>query len=148
MNRILKQRARQLYSRNFGRLNIVNQGGTPVDIKYQELAAQYPELFDPELTHPADQLLAIEEVRNQMDTTELSLDQYYGRDGEQYKEFARYEFDRALEQLGDEAAYVRRYEDDRAQSSRKDEPPEADIQTIKGKGGGKISADPRGPAAG
>ncbi len=44
--------------RNMGRLNIVNQGGIPVDVKYQELAATYPELFDPQISHPADQLLA------------------------------------------------------------------------------------------
>ncbi len=117
--------------RNMGRLNIVNQGGIPVDVKYQELAATYPELFDPQISHPADQLLAIEEIRNQMDETELSLDQYYGPEAEQYKEFARYEFDRAMEKLGDEAAYVRRYEEDQARKNRKTEAPEADIQTIK-----------------
>ena len=50
-----------------GRIRIVKQNGMPVDTVYQELVEQYPELFDAELTHPADQLTEIAEVRESLE---------------------------------------------------------------------------------
>ena len=51
--------------RNFGRLKLVKDG-TPVDVLYQELTEEYPEFFDAELTHPADQLVHIAEVLTEL----------------------------------------------------------------------------------
>lgn len=56
-----------------GRIRIVKQNGMPVDTVYQELVEQYPELFDAELTHPADQLLEIAEVRESLEPYDIML---------------------------------------------------------------------------
>lgn len=49
--------------RNFGRLKLVKGDGTNVDRIYKELAEQWPWLFNEEaVSHPADQLLQIEDV--------------------------------------------------------------------------------------
>lgn len=52
--------------RNMGRLRIVNQGGIAVDTLYAELCETYPELFPGDVTHPADQLMAMAGVREQL----------------------------------------------------------------------------------
>lgn len=51
---------------NIGRIKIKNDG-LPVDVAYQELAGMYPEFFsEEEYTNPADQLLHIEEVLEEL----------------------------------------------------------------------------------
>ena len=60
----------------FGTLNIVNEGGMPVDEAYQELRSMAPELF-PELTHPADQLKRMFEMGRSIRKAEHTLEQYH-----------------------------------------------------------------------
>jgi len=52
--------------RNFGRMKLGNDG-ISIDSFYQELSAQHPELFSEDITHPADQLMAIADVLDQTD---------------------------------------------------------------------------------
>lgn len=52
--------------RNFGRMKLGNDG-ISIDSFYQELSAQHPELFSEDVTHPADQLMAIADVLDQTD---------------------------------------------------------------------------------
>ncbi|MDO4486026.1 MAG: peptidoglycan DD-metalloendopeptidase family protein [Bacillota bacterium] len=59
--------------KNMGRLAIVNEGGIPVDTLYGELCDKYPELFDAEITHPADQLIAMAEVRDSLEPYDVML---------------------------------------------------------------------------
>ena len=103
---------------NMGRLRIVSENGIPVDTKYQELRQRYPELFPEDIIHPGAQLEAIADVRNKIEKTELSLDQYYGPDADRFKAYARNEFDKALDFLKEGAGYVKRYEDDRLEARR------------------------------
>lgn len=103
---------------NMGRLQIVSENGIPVDTKYQELRQRYPELFPEDITHPGAQLEAIADVRNKIEKTQLSLDQYYGPDADRFKAYARNEFDKALDFLKEGAGYVKRYEDDRLEARR------------------------------
>lgn len=103
---------------NMGRLQIVSKDGIPVDTKYQELRQRYPELFPEDITHPGAQLEAIADVRNKIEKTQLSLDQYYGPDADRFKAYARNEFDKALDFLKEGAGYVKRYEDDRLEARR------------------------------
>ena len=103
---------------NMGRLRIVSENGIPVDTKYQELRQRYPELFPEDITHPGAQLEAIADVRNKIEKTQLSLDQYYGPDADRFKAYARNEFDKALDFLKEGAGYVKRYEDDRLEARR------------------------------
>lgn len=52
--------------RNFGRMKLGNDG-ISIDSFYQELSAQHPELFSEDVTHPADQLMAVADVLDQTD---------------------------------------------------------------------------------
>ena len=63
----------EFYKSTFGRLKIVNEGGMPVDDLYATLAEAYPDLFDPELTHPADQLMAMADVREALEPYDVML---------------------------------------------------------------------------
>lgn len=52
--------------RNFGRITL-SKDGISVDSIYQELTEQHPELFPNDITHPADQLMAIADALDQTD---------------------------------------------------------------------------------
>lgn len=52
--------------RNFGRIRL-GSDGISVDSLYQELSSRHPELFPPDITHPADQLMEIADVLEQTD---------------------------------------------------------------------------------
>lgn len=52
--------------KNFGRMKL-GADGISVDTLYQELSSQHPELFDPEITHPAEQLM---QISNALDATQ------------------------------------------------------------------------------
>lgn len=60
-------------SHNMGRLRIVNDGGIPVDTLYAELCEVYPMLFDESITHPADQLMEMAKVREQLEPYDIML---------------------------------------------------------------------------
>lgn len=98
----------------FGDLKLTNEGGTPIDVKYAELAERYPELFDAELSAPLDQLERIGEVARSIRKTGVELDAYYGDDAADFKAYARNGFDDAVEQLTRDVKGVQRYEADQA----------------------------------
>lgn len=107
--------AGDLHKRYFGTLNITKDG-LPIDSYYQDLCERYPELFDPEITHPADQAERIYEVCRDIKAQEMNLDAYYGEDAEEFKRFARDGFDQALEEMTDGVYKVRRLEMDNAEA--------------------------------
>lgn len=57
----------------FGRLRIVKENGISVDQVYSELCEMYPELFDTEITNPADQLMKIADVRENLEPYDMML---------------------------------------------------------------------------
>ena len=57
----------------FGRLRI-GSDGMGVDTFYQVLTEKYPELFDRSISHPADQLQAVADVREFMEPFDILLD--------------------------------------------------------------------------
>ena len=57
----------------FGRLRIVKENGILVDQVYGELCEMYPELFDAEITNPADQLMKIADVRESLEPYDMML---------------------------------------------------------------------------
>lgn len=101
-----------LRTRYFGSLKLAAEGGTPVDVKYQELAQAYPELFDAELSAPLDQLARMGEVAKSIQKTGVELDAYYGDDAAEFKRFARNGFDEAVARLEEDIGRVKRYEAD------------------------------------
>ena len=98
-----------------GVLRLVKDGGTPVDVAYEEMKQTAPELFPAEITHPADQLVQMYEVARGIQKTEKSLADHYGPEAETYKAYAKNDF---CEQVYDAVAdwkLVRRYADHRAE---------------------------------
>ena len=59
--------------KQFNRLRIVKEGGLSADSVYAELCEVYPELFDETITHPADQLMAMAEVRGSLEPYDMML---------------------------------------------------------------------------
>lgn len=97
----------------FGQLRIVNQGGTPVDIAYEELRSMAPALFPYDISHPADQLVRMLEVAQSIEKTEKSLSEYYGQDAEEFKRWAKNDFKEAVYDSLQELRTVKRYADER-----------------------------------
>ena len=94
---------------HFGRLNVGTRGEPNVDQIYQELSHNWSELFPAELTHPADQLQRIGEVAEDFRRVEKSLDEYYGREAETFKAWAKNDFQAVIDGMVGELRTVRRY---------------------------------------
>lgn len=95
-----------------GTLRIVNKGGLPVDTAYQELQGMAPELFPPDITHPADQIQRMLEVSKSISVSEKSLDDHFGRNAEEYKKWARADFETAITDSLSALRTVKRYVED------------------------------------
>lgn len=80
-----------------------------MDQIYQELSHNWSELFPAELTHPADQLQRIGEVAEDFRRVEKSLDEYYGREAETFKAWAKNDFQAVIDGMVGELRTVRRY---------------------------------------
>lgn len=95
-----------------GPLRIVNKGGLPVDTAYQELQGMAPELFPPDITHPADQIQRMFEVGKSITMSKNSLNDHSGRNAEEYKKWARADFETAITDSLSALRTVKRYVDD------------------------------------
>lgn len=96
----------------FGTLRIVNKGGLPVDTAYQELQGMAPELFPPDITHPADQIQRMLEVGKSITVSKKSLNDHSGRKAEEYKKWARADFETAITDSLSALRTVKRYVED------------------------------------
>lgn len=96
----------------FGSLRIVNKGGLPVDTAYQELQGLAPELFPLDITHPADQIQRMLEVSKSISVSEKSLNDHFGRNAEEYKKWARADFETAITDSLSALRTVKRYVED------------------------------------
>lgn len=96
----------------FGSLRIVNKDGLPVDTAYQELQGMAPELFPPDITHPADQIQRMLEVSKSITVSEKSLNDHFGKNAEEYKKWARADFETAITDSLSALRTVKRYVED------------------------------------
>lgn len=104
----------------FGTLRIVNEGGLPVDVAYHELHNMAPELFPQKITHPADQLQRMLEVGKSIRITERSLDEYHGQDAQEYRKWAKHDFECGVGDIMHELRTVKRYaEQEQTETTRK-----------------------------
>ena len=93
----------------FGRLRIANEGGLPVDVAYKEMQQMAPELFPESITHPADQLMRMFEVSKRIEKVQMSLDEYYGEDAEEFKRWAKNDYEASVENMLGALNVARRY---------------------------------------
>lgn len=92
-----------------GRLRIANEGGLPVDTAYMEMRQMAPELFPESITHPADQLMRMFEVSKRIEKVQLSLDEYHGEDAEEFKRWAKNDYEASVENMLGALNVARRY---------------------------------------
>lgn len=109
--------------RQFNRLRIVDKGGTPVNQLYEELHDMASELFPESITHPADQLVQMSEVSRSIAVSERLLSEYYGKDAEMYRSWARNEFDSLVSQTMGDLFAIRRFAAEKASKAAKEKAP-------------------------
>ncbi len=93
-------------------LRIVSDGGLPVDSAYRELQEMAPELFPEQIIHPADQLQRMYDVARSIRITESSLKEYYGPEAEDFRRFAKNDFQAAVEETFQDLRNIKRYLDE------------------------------------
>lgn len=93
----------------FGRLRIADEGGLPVDVAYKEMQQMAPELFPESITHPADQLMRMFEVSKRIEKVQMSLDEYHGEDAEEFKRWAKNDYEASVENMLGALNVARRY---------------------------------------
>lgn len=101
-----------------GALRLVNDGGLAADMVYQELSEMAPELFPTDITHPADQVMRMFEVARSLQRTEKSLGEYRGELADEYRKWAKNDFDAAVAEYLGELQQAKRYLDERAEDAR------------------------------
>lgn len=92
-----------------GRLRIANEGGLPVDVAYKKMQQMAPELFPAGITHPADQLMRMFEVSKRIEKVQMSLDEYHGEDAEEFKRWAKNDYEASVENMLGALNVARRY---------------------------------------
>lgn len=92
-----------------GRLRIADEGGLPVDVAYKEMQQMAPELFPASITHPADQLMKMFEVSKRIEKVQMSLDEYHGEDAEEFKRWAKNDYEASVENMLGALNVARRY---------------------------------------
>lgn len=70
------------------------RGGMPIDVLYQQLAEEYPEYINGDITNPADQMWRLGKVYDSLQRKEMTVSEYYGDQAqdfinESYEEYAR-----------------------------------------------------------
>ena len=93
----------------FGRLRIANEGGLPVDVAYKEMQQMAPELFPESITNPADKLMRMFEVSKRIEKVQMSLDEYHGEDAEEFKRWAKNDYEASVENMLGALNVARRY---------------------------------------
>lgn len=101
----------------FGTLRISNDG-TPVDIVYEEMREKAPELFPAGITNPAEQMQRMYEVGKSIARVETDLAGFYGDQAEDFKRWAKHDFENAVNSSLTELRTVKRYADERKTAKR------------------------------
>ncbi|MGN1413511.1 MAG: LPD23 domain-containing protein [Anaerovoracaceae bacterium] len=93
---------------NLNTVRLSNDSGAEIDVFYDELRTEYPELF-PELNTPAEMLERISEVGKSIKKTETKLSDLSGAAWEETYDSARKSFDTALNELEKQVNIVKKY---------------------------------------
>ena len=97
----------------FGTMRI-SADGTPVDIVYEELRTMAPELFPAGIVAESDQVQRIYDVGKMIRRIETDLNEAYGNQSDDFKRWARNDFEAAVDASIAELNRVRRYARERA----------------------------------
>lgn len=118
----------------FGRLRLVNEGGMSVDSLYQELQQQAPELFPDSITNPANQLVQMFEVSKSIQISERTISESVGKDADEFKRWAKNDFESAVSDLASDLRSVSRYAQEQASKTQKMTAPTTPEEAMKAYG--------------
>lgn len=118
----------------FGRLRLVKEGGMSVDSLYQELQQQAPELFPADIANPADQLVRMFDVAKSIQIGERNVADSMGRDAQDFKRWAKNDFDAAIADVASELRNVNRYAQERAEEANAEKSPTTPEEAAKAYG--------------
>ena len=107
----------------FGRLRIADEGGLPVDTAYNQMREMAPELFPAGITHPADQLMKMFEVSKRIERVQRSLDEFHGAEAEEFKRWAKNDYEASVENMLGSLRVARRYAEARMRQKQARCPP-------------------------
>ena len=102
----------------FGRLRIADEGGLPVDTAYNQMREMAPELFPAGITHPADQLMQMFEVPKRIERVQRSLDEFHGEEAEEFKRWAKNDYEASVENMLGSLRVARRYAEARMRQTQ------------------------------
>lgn len=91
-----------------GRL-LMKDSGMPVDVFYAELHDEAPGLFPSSITNPTDQLNQMFEVSKMIEVTKKTLDESYGEQAEEFKRWARNDYEAGIGEFFAQLRTARRY---------------------------------------
>ena len=91
-----------------GRL-LMKDSGMPVDVFYAELHDEAPGLFPSSITNPTDQLEQMFAVSKTIEVTKKTLDESYGEQAEEFKRWARNDYEAGIGEFFAQLRTARRY---------------------------------------
>ena len=91
-----------------GRL-LMKDSGMPVDVFYGELHDEAPGLFPSSITNPTDQLEQMFAVSKTIEVTKKTLDESYGEQAEEFKRWARNDYEAGIGEFFAQLRTARRY---------------------------------------
>lgn len=96
----------------------ITSDGLPVDTFYQEMRDMAPELFPASITAPSDQLIRLYEVAQSIQAREKTLEEAFGAQAENFKTWARNDFDESVQRMAEGIRIAQRYQE--AQERKKE----------------------------
>ena len=104
---------------NMGNLILTNdKNALSVDSLYQELSSKNPELFPDNIINPSEQLERISEVQKDIVKVETNVKAYVDKNlGQDYKDWARNDFNKILDKFTSEINFAFRYNNDVKQNA-------------------------------
>ena len=85
------------------------RGGIPIDVLYQQLAEEYPEYINGDITNPADQMWQLGKVYDSLQRKEMTVEEYYGDRAQDYINESYAEYAREVDLFVDRINSVSRY---------------------------------------
>ena len=115
----------------FGRVNLSTTGRVNIEEVYRDMAEKWPELFNADtVIHPSDQLLSIVDAINSIRVAEYNLDAFYGAQAEEFRRYARNDFNTAIRDAMSDLRAVRNYQQDRERQERERRQAPANLEQV------------------
>lgn len=108
-------------SKNMGNLTLTNNSNElGIDVYYQELSSEYPNLFPDSIINPSDQLQKIAEVVKDISKVETNVQAYNDKNlGKEYKNWAKRDFEFEVNKFKTQLEIIDKYNAEKRQIEAK-----------------------------